>query len=55
MRKIQILGPGCVRCTMLAENTEKAVQELELDWEVEKVTGIDEILSLASWRHRHWW
>ena len=47
MRKIQILGPGCVRCTMLAQNTEKAVQELELDWEVEKVTGIDEILSFG--------
>ncbi len=47
MRKIQILGPGCVRCEMLAENTEKAVQELDLDWEVEKVTGIDEILSFG--------
>lgn len=42
--KIQILGTGCSKCKMLASNTEKAVQELGLHAEIEKVTDIREIL-----------
>ncbi len=42
--KIQILGTGCARCRALASNAEKAVKELGLDAEVEKVTGIQDIL-----------
>jgi small redox-active disulfide protein 2 len=42
--KIQILGTGCPRCKALASNAEKAVKELGLDAEIEKVTGIQDIL-----------
>ena len=42
--KIQILGTGCARCKALASNAEKAVQELGLNAEIEKVTGIQDIL-----------
>jgi small redox-active disulfide protein 2 len=42
--KIQILGTGCPRCKALASNTEKAVNELGLVAEIEKVTGIQDIL-----------
>ena len=42
--KIQILGTGCPRCKALASNAEKAVRELGLDAEIEKVTGIQDIL-----------
>ncbi len=42
--KIQILGTGCPRCKALAANAEKAVKELGLNAEIEKVTGIQEIL-----------
>jgi small redox-active disulfide protein 2 len=42
--KIQILGTGCPRCKALALNTEKAVKELGLKAEIEKVTGIQDIL-----------
>ncbi len=42
--KIQILGTGCPRCKALASNAEKAIKELGLDAEIEKVTGIQDIL-----------
>ncbi len=45
--KIQVLGTGCAKCKLLAEQTERAVQELGLDVEVEKVTGITEILDFG--------
>lgn len=42
--KIQILGTGCAKCKALASNVEKAVKELSLNAEIEKVTGIEDIL-----------
>lgn len=42
--KIQILGTGCAKCKSLTENTEKAVKELGIDAEIEKVTEIKEIM-----------
>ncbi|MCP4658597.1 MAG: thioredoxin family protein [bacterium] len=43
MRKIQILGTGCLRCQQLAENAERAVREVGVPYEIEKVTDLDEI------------
>jgi small redox-active disulfide protein 2 len=45
MKKLQILGPGCPSCNTLAELTAKAATELALEFELEKVTQIDRILS----------
>lgn len=42
--KIQILGTGCPKCKKLAEQTESAAQALGLDYEIEKVTDINEIM-----------
>ena len=42
--KIQILGTGCAKCKTLTVNAEKAVQELGLMAEIEKVTGIQDIM-----------
>jgi len=42
--KIQILGTGCARCKTLASNAEKAVKELGVNAEIEKVTSIEDIL-----------
>lgn len=42
--KIQILGTGCSRCKALALNVEQAVKELGLNAEIEKATGIEDIL-----------
>lgn len=47
MRKIQILGTGCPKCKKLAENAETAVKGLEPDFEIEKVTNINEIMKFG--------
>ncbi|MFA7230694.1 MAG: thioredoxin family protein [Victivallaceae bacterium] len=45
--KIQILGTGCTKCKMLAENAEAAAKELGLDYELEKVTDISQIIGFG--------
>jgi len=45
--KIQVLGPGCYNCKLLAEKVEKAAQELGLEYELEKVTDVGEISELG--------
>ncbi len=45
--KIQILGTGCPKCKTLAENAEKAAQEMGLDFELEKVTDINQIMGFG--------
>lgn len=45
--KIQILGTGCPKCKKLAENAETAARELGLDYELEKVTDINEIMAFG--------
>jgi len=45
MRKIQILGTGCPKCKQLTENAEAAAKELGIEYELEKVTDINEIIS----------
>jgi len=47
MKKLQILGTGCPKCKKLAENVEAAVKELKLDFEIEKVTDINEIMNFG--------
>jgi len=42
--KIQILGTGCKKCTKLTENAKQAADALGLDYELEKVTDIVEIM-----------
>ena len=43
MKTIKVLGPGCPKCTKLFEQTQAAVNEIELDCELLKVTDIMEI------------
>jgi small redox-active disulfide protein 2 len=45
--KIQILGTGCPKCKKLAEAAEAAATELQLDYELEKVTDINDIMALG--------
>ena len=42
--KIQILGTGCPKCTKLAETAETVARQLGLEYEIEKVTDIHEIM-----------
>ncbi len=47
MKKIQILGTGCAKCQKLAENTQQAADNLGFDYEMEKVTDINQIMSFG--------
>ncbi len=47
MEKIQILGTGCPKCKKLAENAETAAKELGIEFEIEKVTDINEIMKFG--------
>jgi small redox-active disulfide protein 2 len=47
MKKIQILGTGCPKCKKLAENAEAAVKDLGIEYDIEKVTNINEIMKFG--------
>jgi small redox-active disulfide protein 2 len=47
MKKIQILGTGCPKCKKLLENAETAAKELGLEYTLEKVTDIKEIVKFG--------
>lgn len=47
MKTLQILGMGCPKCKKLAENTEAAAKALGLEYELEKVTNINRIMSFG--------
>ena len=47
MKKIQILGIGCPKCKKLAENAEAAAKELGVEYELEKVTQINDIMKMG--------
>ena len=45
--KIQILGTGCAKCKKMAEVAEKAAKELGIDYEMEKITQIVDIMQFG--------
>ncbi|MCY2952870.1 MAG: thioredoxin family protein [Planctomycetota bacterium] len=44
MKTLQILGTGCTKCKTLAENTEAAAKAMSLDYQIVKITDINEIM-----------
>ena len=47
MKKIAILGTGCPKCKQLAANAEQAATELGIEFELEKVTEINDIMKFG--------
>jgi small redox-active disulfide protein 2 len=47
MKKIQILGTGCPKCKKLAENAGTAAKQLGIEYEIEKVTDINDIMQMG--------
>ena len=47
MKKLQILGAGCPKCRKLSENTEAAAKALGIEYTIEKVTDINEIMEFG--------
>jgi small redox-active disulfide protein 2 len=45
--KVQILGTGCPKCRALTTNVEKAIAELGLNAEIEKVDKIVDIARMG--------
>lgn len=45
--KIHVLGPGCPKCNQLAETTTQAANELGIEFELEKVSDFDKIMSFG--------
>ena len=47
MKRIQILGSGCSKCKAMAQNADAAAKELGLEYTLEKVTDIKEIMKFG--------
>jgi len=48
MKAIQILGTGCPKCTKLAEIAEEAAKAMGIDYELTKITDINEIAKMGA-------
>lgn len=42
--KVKVLGSGCSKCKTLEKSTRKAIEELNIDAEVEKIEDIQQII-----------
>ena len=47
MIKLQVLGTGCPKCKKLAENVEAAAKALGIEYEIEKITDINDIMKFG--------
>jgi len=47
MKKLQILGTGCAKCANLAAAAEQAAKTLGIDYELEKVTELNKIMTFG--------
>jgi small redox-active disulfide protein 2 len=47
MKTLQILGTGCPKCKKLTENAEAAAKELGIEYELVKVTDLNEIMKFG--------
>ena len=47
MVKLQVLGTGCPKCNKLAENAKTAADELGIEYELEKVSKINDIMAFG--------
>ncbi len=47
MKEIKVLGTGCPKCGKLKKNVEEALAGLEIEYSLEKVEDIQEIVSFG--------
>ena len=47
MRNLQILGTGCAKCHKLTEHAEAAAKALGLEYHIQKVTDLEQIMKLG--------
>jgi len=47
MKRLQILGTGCPKCRHLAANVEAAAKALGIEYRMEKVTNVNDIMKFG--------
>ena len=47
MKDIKILGTGCPKCQELFDMTQKAVQDIGVECQIEKITDIQKIITFG--------
>ena len=47
MKKLQVLGTGCPKCQKLAANAKAAAEAVGIEYTMEKVTDINEIMKFG--------
>ncbi|MFG0252972.1 MAG: thioredoxin family protein [Phycisphaerales bacterium JB038] len=47
MKSIKILGTGCPKCEALAQNAQTAVDQLGIEYDLEKVKDINDIMKFG--------
>ena len=47
MKKLQVLGPGCPKCEELAKRTEEAAKAMGVDYELEKVKDLNQMMAMG--------
>jgi len=47
VKKLQILGTGCPKCKKLTANAEEAAKALGIEYTIEKVTALNEIVKFG--------
>jgi len=47
MKSIKILGSGCAKCRQLADNAVAAADELGIEYQLDKVTQINDIMAFG--------
>ncbi len=47
MKKLQILGTGCPKCDKLAKNVEEAAEALGIEYEIEKIKDLNQIIKFG--------
>jgi len=47
MKKLQVLGTGCPKCRKMAENAEAAAKAMGIQYTLEKVTDLKEIMKFG--------
>jgi small redox-active disulfide protein 2 len=45
--RLQILGTGCPKCRQLAQNAETAARDAGIEYDLEKVTDVNEIMKFG--------
>lgn len=47
MKKIQVLGSGCAKCNKLYQAAEQVAKEMNIEFEIEKVSDLNDIMSFG--------